>query len=93
MKTFKVNVPEGYEIDKEKSTFENIVFKKKDDVVIRWSENYNGVEIKADGEHFITDFFKDGHIGVRCIKTDSRKDGDGVSGHSEVRLLRTPQIQ
>ncbi len=28
MKTFKVEVPEGYEIDKEKSTFENILFKK-----------------------------------------------------------------
>jgi len=25
----KINLPEGYEIDKEKSTFENIVFKKK----------------------------------------------------------------
>jgi len=26
-KTIQINVPEGYEIDKEKSTFENIVFK------------------------------------------------------------------
>jgi len=29
MKELKINVPEGYEIDKYKSTFENIVFKKK----------------------------------------------------------------
>jgi hypothetical protein len=28
MKTFKIEVPNGYEIDKEKSTFENIVFKE-----------------------------------------------------------------
>lgn len=28
MKNLKINVPEGYEIDKEKSTFENIVFKE-----------------------------------------------------------------
>jgi hypothetical protein len=28
MKTLKINVPEGYEIDKEQSTFENIVFKE-----------------------------------------------------------------
>ena len=28
-KEIKIQVPEGYEIDKEKSTFENIVFKKK----------------------------------------------------------------
>jgi hypothetical protein len=29
-KEIKIQVPEGYEIDKEKSTFENIVFKKKE---------------------------------------------------------------
>jgi len=28
MKTLQINVPKGYEIDKEKSTFENIVFKE-----------------------------------------------------------------
>ena len=27
MKTLKIEIPQGYEIDKEKSTFENIVFK------------------------------------------------------------------
>ena len=52
-KTLKIEVPKGYEIDKEKSTFENIVFKKVDDVVIKWNKNYNGVEIKAGGEHFV----------------------------------------
>lgn len=29
-KSIKIDIPEGYEIDKEKSTFENIVFKKKE---------------------------------------------------------------
>ena len=52
-KTLKIEVPNGYEIDKEKSTFENIVFKKVDEVVIKWDKKYNGVEIKADGEHFL----------------------------------------
>ena len=28
-KELKIQIPEGYEIDKEKSTFEKIVFKKK----------------------------------------------------------------
>lgn len=28
-KVLKIEIPEGYEIDKEKSTFENIIFKKK----------------------------------------------------------------
>ena len=53
-KTLKINVPEGYEIDREKSTFENIVFKKKDDT-IRWNATTYSVEIKADGEHFMVD--------------------------------------
>lgn len=31
-KEIKIQVPEGYEIDKEKSTFERIVFKKREDI-------------------------------------------------------------
>lgn len=53
--TIKIEVPNSYEIDEEKSTFENIVFKKVDDIIIKWNKNYNGVEINADGEHFILD--------------------------------------
>ena len=41
---------------------------------------------RATHPTFYRFFSEDGHIGVRCIKTDSRKDGDGVSGHSGVRL-------
>lgn len=37
MKEFKVEIPEGYEIDKEKSSFEKIVFKKKN-VVNCWED-------------------------------------------------------
>lgn len=32
MKELKIEIPEGYEIDKEKSSFEKIVFKKKNEV-------------------------------------------------------------
>ena len=47
MKEFKIEIPEGYEIDKEKSTFENIVFKKKEEVVNCWEDikRINGVWI------------------------------------------------
>lgn len=42
-KKLKINIPEGYEIDKEKSTFEEIVFKKVEDPLAKlpktW-ENY-----------------------------------------------------
>lgn len=38
-KEMKIQVPEGYEIDKEKSTFENIVFKKVEKELLKsWGE-------------------------------------------------------
>jgi hypothetical protein len=37
-KEIKIQVPEGYEIDKEKSTFENIVFKKKEKKINCWKD-------------------------------------------------------
>ena len=39
-KELKITIPEGYEIDKENSTFEKIVFKKKDDKPRSWGEYY-----------------------------------------------------
>ena len=39
MINFKIEIPQGYEIDKEKSTFENIVFKlAKKELPKRWEE-------------------------------------------------------
>lgn len=38
MEEFRIEVLEGYEIDKEKSTFEKIVFKKKEQVVNCWND-------------------------------------------------------
>ena len=51
-KTFKVHIPEGYEIDKEKSSFEEIVFKKKN-FSIKWNESLCGVEIEDGSTHFV----------------------------------------
>lgn len=53
MKELKIEVPHGYEIDKAKSTFEKIIFKKiKDELPNTWGEfceqNYN-----ANKEYFI----------------------------------------
>jgi hypothetical protein len=38
MKDLKINAPKGYEIDKEKSTFENIVFKESNVLPSSWEE-------------------------------------------------------
>lgn len=47
-KKLKINIPEGYEIDKEKSTFEEIVFKKAEDPFSKlpktWEEYYKQTE-------------------------------------------------
>lgn len=37
-KEIKITIPEGYEIDKEKSSFERIVFKKKENTINSWED-------------------------------------------------------
>ncbi len=50
-KKLKINIPEGYEVDKEKSTFEEIVFKKVEDPFAKlpktWKEYCSCVEGKS----------------------------------------------
>lgn len=46
MKNFKIEIPQGYEIDKEKSTFDNIVFNKiENKLPLRYSEIKKDVPI------------------------------------------------
>lgn len=52
-KFFKVTAPNGYEIDEENSTFENIVFKKTEQGVKTW-EDLIGEQI-PDGSKWIDD--------------------------------------
>lgn len=49
-KELKIQIPEGYEIDKEKSTFEKIVFKKKEKAINCWTDlpKVNGVYISIN---------------------------------------------
>ena len=55
MKELKIEVPQGYEIDKEKSTFEKIVFKKiKVELPKTWEEFCEQTPIGP--EYFITEF-------------------------------------
>ena len=58
-KEIKIQVPEGYKIDKEKSTFEKIVFKKKESIVNCWKDitqingfyidSYSGINTCTEG--------------------------------------------
>jgi hypothetical protein len=57
MKTLKINVPEGYEIDKEQSTFENIVFKEiKNELPKSWEdlENLKGFYVGINSDVVVT---------------------------------------
>ena len=53
MKQIKIDVPEGYEIDKENSTFECIRFKPKQQVY--WSEEHKAVVVEDDNISFMID--------------------------------------
>lgn len=56
-KEIKIQIPEGYEIDKEKSSFEKIVFKKKN-IINCWEDlkEINGCYIAM--ESYIEDWYK-----------------------------------
>lgn len=56
-KEFKIQAPEGYEIDREKSTFENIVFKKVENELPK-----NWCDLK-----FIKGFFVNGESEIKEI--------------------------
>lgn len=53
MKQIKINIPEGYEIDKENSTFECIRFKPKPQVY--WSDEHRAVVVEDGGISFMVD--------------------------------------
>ena len=65
-KEIKIEVPEGYEIDKEKSTFEKIVFKKKETIV-----NCLG-DIKIISGVYINDFSSYVHCAHESNIPDNR---------------------
>lgn len=71
MKELKIEVPEGYEIDKEKSTFEKIIFKKiKVELPKTWEEFCEQTPVK--GEYFITNY--SGIVSVGSRKRDYNAD-------------------
>ena len=53
MKEIKINIPEGYEIDKENSTFECIRFRPKPQVY--WSNEHKAVIVEEDDISFMID--------------------------------------
>ena len=72
-KELKIQIPEGYKIDKENSTFEKIVFKKKDTKPRSWEEyckNFKGqyYYIQDNRDNIATSFTPDGYGLVSAYK-------------------------
>ena len=63
-KEFKIQVPEGYEIDREKSTFENIIFKKVEKELPK----------KWEDLKIISGFYVCGRSDVYEVRNNSIKD-------------------
>lgn len=54
-KKLKINIPEGYEIDREKSTFEEIIFKKVEDPLAKLPKTWE--EYCKQTEGYVSYFF------------------------------------
>ena len=79
MKDLKIEIPEGYEVDKEKSTFERIVFKKKEVVLpLGWGDLrlVHGYKVT---EHCQLKLFS------RNIGLDADHDGNVFSSKEEAK--------
>lgn len=63
IKEVKIQVPEGYEIDKENSTFENIVFKEIDSKYSKTWEEFCGKNKIVESESYID---TSSNIGLSC---------------------------
>lgn len=84
-KTLKIEVPTGYEIDREKSTFENIVFKKlpeKDVLPETWEEFCKVQELRKT-EYYISPTSEINTV-PRIVKGSKRlPDSDGNVLHNK----------
>lgn len=68
-KEFKIKVPEGYEIDKDKSTFEKIVFKKVENELPKSWEDLKVVEgFYVDEDSYIHD----------CSRVDAVRENKSI---------------
>ncbi|TNE74992.1 hypothetical protein EP331_00440 [bacterium] len=82
MKEMKITPPKGYEVDKDKSTFENIVFKKKDSRPMSWEE-YVDHYLVCGSEHsfslsLLTGFIPKKYIALRKLELLRNAWNDGV---------------
>lgn len=75
MKTLEIQVPEGYEIDKKNSTFEQIVFKKIEKKLPLSVDEINHRPYYINNEGYINEYFGHTHKqGIQNVSTKERAE-------------------
>lgn len=89
MKTFKVEIPNGFEIDKENSTFEQIVFKEiKKQLPKTWQE------LKEISGFFVTDFSKvEKDYSVQTAKHNKNYFANEEQAKASIALAQLSQLR
>ena len=97
MKELKIEIPIGYEIDKEKSTFEKIIFKKKDTKPRSWEEYCNNFKgqyyyIQDNRDNIATSFTPNGLISAYKNYVPSEKLAESFLAMMQLMSLRQEWI-
>lgn len=82
MKELKINPPEGYIIDEEKSTIYNIVFKKKNELPATWEEFCKNYPRQV----------KEGYIETNSYVSTITKTGNDRSINTDKNLLPSKEV-
>ena len=82
-KELKITIPEGFDIDKEKSTFEKIVFKKKDTKPRSWEEYCKQQMAKKKIWYYIND--------TECTSVEAHWNGC-ISPHIWKNVLPSKEL-
>lgn len=87
MKEFKIQIPEGYEIDRENSTFKCIKFKPIENIT--YEEIARNVNIAENGYYYIDSF---GHVCLTKKDFGYQKSNNSYSKEQLKRILALNQL-
>lgn len=93
-KEIKISIPEGYEIDIEKSTFERIVFKKIDNKYPKtWKDCIEKLNALNSKEHYFEHYFAyiDAFSNIKLVNTTDKLEHENLS-YDDYNLLPSEEI-
>lgn len=86
MKELNIQVPEGYEVDKEKSTFEKIIFKKIENKLPKTWEEFCEQNSTVTNEYYIREYNGIGCYGSRYRNSEEDKNLLSTQEDAEAHL-------